>query len=1268
MYYLRDIVKLTRDGGLTTSDLRANDVYGNLFGSQITVQDIFGQNNNDLHIQANIAGDQVSGNVASFGTYIHCPLAYTSQVFSNSVYIDARLDCSLANVSTANVTTLHAGNTQTDQILCHGLATFQSNVLALSNILVDDGVIVDVVTANAITSTSITGSTIQGGTVQANTLLVGDRNVGTELQQADTAQRLFVRTTGDDTNSGNNWSFALATIDRACAMASEGTTIYVESGQYHINNPLPLKVGVAIVGDNLRNVIINPINRQLDVFHVRSACHAVGLRITHLRAPAACFAFPCVLGEAVISGGSLQSVTILYTDPDWTYQTPPSIAIDPPDNASGTLASAQAVLDQDGKIVDITITDPGSLYTSKPHVSIPPPDAHRAMIYTSPYVQNVSFISGPFTKTGDLIPRTTPLPYDTTDVDPKGGGLASRVDGFVCHPQSPLKSMVADAFTSISQGAISGHLLLHEGYAQYVSCFVLFGHTAYEARSGGYASISKAVVDFGEEGLKAKGHSKDPISTLTVQTDVLSQVVSVQIEEGGSGFTSVPTITFDSGTATATATIDAGSINAVFITSPGAYSAVPNVVVTGGGGSGAVLSAVLSGVGQIPVLLDGGRKPDIGSCVYYDNSWKYVTGVADTVTTSVYEITLFPAPIAALQNDALDIFLPSVLSTGGLIYEFLGSGTTYNALPRYGGLPKNANQTIETPPGKVYSTSTDEQGNFKVGDSFAVNSITGAVTISSDRFNLSGVESIGPFKRNGLVVGQPITEVSNNPLMIDSTGAIGDATVTTQKAVYDFVGLRAPPAGGTTGNVLIKQSNNDYDWIWSNLDERYYTEQESDARFVNVAGDTVVGTIDVTGNITVSDTFTTDALHGNVLNCNVLLSNVATVTTIDAQDVSCLTQSAVDTVTSTLQANTIETSETIASNAVLTNTITVVSIVTTNASAQSTQTDTLAVGSTLSVENGGSMYAKPGNVLAIGSGPMVGGTEKLELGPSVTTIHGPLIVQNTTGTSNIFTVNDLGTVFTDTINASNMLCDAIVVTTVTGTTLSGNLTGDVSGNIVAQTGTIDTFHSTNASLDVLTSSAANITTLNVENITGQLQGGLDISSSNLQEHPVNDGVMYRGFDDCYITVDDNLFVRDTSQATNTANHKFHFDTNTGTFSAVGDVIAYSSDERLKSNILPIENPLETIDRVRGVTFTWKDDVDHPNFSMSGNDMGLIAQDLVRAGLPDCVAPAPFDTQGNGDSVSGERYLTVMYNKLHALQIEAIKALHTKIKILEKRVQ
>jgi len=54
-------------------------------------------------------------------------------------------------------------------------------------------------------------------------------------------------------------------------------------------------------------------------------------------------------------------------------------------------------------------------------------------------------------------------------------------------------------------------------------------------------------------------------------------------------------------------------------------------------------------------------------------------------------------------------------------------------------------------------------------------------------------------------------------------------------------------------------------------------------------------------------------------------------------------------------------------------------------------------------------------------------------------------------------------------------------------------------------------------------------------------------------------------------------------------------------------------------------------------------------------------------LTDCVAPAPFDTQGNGDSVSGERYLTVMYNKLHALQIEAIKALHAKIKILEERL-
>lgn len=75
-------------------------------------------------------------------------------------------------------------------------------------------------------------------------------------------------------------------------------------------------------------------------------------------------------------------------------------------------------------------------------------------------------------------------------------------------------------------------------------------------------------------------------------------VSSITIESGGSGYTSVPTITISGGGgtgATAIATIFNGSIQTVTITNIGAnYDSVPTVNVTGGGGTGASLTATLS--------------------------------------------------------------------------------------------------------------------------------------------------------------------------------------------------------------------------------------------------------------------------------------------------------------------------------------------------------------------------------------------------------------------------------------------------------------------------------------------------------------------------------------------------------------------------------------------------------------------------------------------------------------------------------------------------
>ena len=109
----------------------------------------------------------------------------------------------------------------------------------------------------------------------------------------------------------------------------------------------------------------------------------------------------------------------------------------------------------------------------------------------------------------------------------------------------------------------------------------------------------------------------------------------------------------------------------------------------------------------------------------------------------------------------------------------------------------------------------------------------------------------------------------------------------------------------------------------------------------------------------------------------------------------------------------------------------------------------------------------------------------------------------------------------------------------------------------------------------------------------------------------------------------------------------------------GDVIAYASDQRLKENIKSIENPIQKILKIRGVNYRWKDAVEELGFSPTKkDDVGVIAQEILHV-VPEAVRPAPFDYV-NGSSVSGENYLTVQYEKLVPLLIEAIKELNQKV--------
>jgi hypothetical protein len=118
-----------------------------------------------------------------------------------------------------------------------------------------------------------------------------------------------------------------------------------------------------------------------------------------------------------------------------------------------------------------------------------------AFITTSPYIQNCSQISNQENSFTEL--------YE--EIPPGGGGL--YVNGDVVHPDSPIASMVLDAYTQISPNGV-GCLVNGRGFIQLVSFFTNFSYYAIRVNNGGHATLNNSNISFGLFGMYASGSRK----------------------------------------------------------------------------------------------------------------------------------------------------------------------------------------------------------------------------------------------------------------------------------------------------------------------------------------------------------------------------------------------------------------------------------------------------------------------------------------------------------------------------------------------------------------------------------------------------------------------------------------------------------------------------------------------------------------------------------------------------------------------------------------
>ena len=318
------------------------------------------------------------------------------------------------------------------------------------------------------------------------------------------------------------------------------------------------------------------------------------------------------------------------------------------------------------------------------------------------------------------------------------------------------KSMNVDAFTQYNQGGV-GVAVTNEGFAQLVSVFTICCNEAISVHKGGQADLANSNCSFGTFGLVADGVSNEQFTGIVTSTAAAAQdsitinvgavttrpydgqvvyfdqlfksVETISVGSGGTGYTLAPTVTIDAPTgpngetASAFASIENGSVTSISIISSGSqYTSTPTVAISdpNEGSNGATATA------------------NMADTYFTINS---ATPIVSGITT----LTLAENLINSVGvGSTAYFFQQSKIIASSHTFEYIGSGNTITvATPKRGGVTIQANEVVSQNGGRVVYTSTDQAGNFRIGDDLQINQSTG--TISGRAFSKSLFSEITPF-------------------------------------------------------------------------------------------------------------------------------------------------------------------------------------------------------------------------------------------------------------------------------------------------------------------------------------------------------------------------------------------------------------------------------------------------------------------------------------------------------------------------------------------
>jgi hypothetical protein len=279
------------------------------------------------------------------------------------------------------------------------------------------------------------------------------------------------------------------------------------------------------------------------------------------------------------------------------------------------------------------------------------------------------------------------------------------------------------------------------------------------------------------------------------------RISSIRIVEPGSGYTANPTLTITDPNNTGEVVTEIRRSNGVLanpsFSNRGTSYVTASSVVTGNGFADNYQTGKFINVTNLSALPGPGANltfASIADTTYAVVAIENLSGVVPNLSARIRITPTLGVDESPIHQEAIEIREEySQCRISGHDFLEIGTGTQLETAYPNTDLTNLApeNQVVQSGGGRVFYTSTDQDGNFRVGELFEVEQSTGVVSINADAFDLSGLTEL---RLGGVTLGgtgATVNEFSTDPTFSANSNNI----VPTQKAIRAYIASRIGGGG-----------------------------------------------------------------------------------------------------------------------------------------------------------------------------------------------------------------------------------------------------------------------------------------------------------------------------------------------------------------------------------------------------------------------------------------------------------------------------------------